>query len=153
MRIFGLMIDMRGPSPQWRAPPLDWWSWLCKKAGWASHGEPASNHRSSWSLFQSLTLGSCLDFPQWWAVIKTLQGEINPFLPGLVLARILSQKTGSQHRFLLPCLVFLRQVFSLLPQTHQSGWLAREPQRSSWQPPSTRIPGHHAWLFFKKYGS
>lgn len=38
---FSLKIDGRRPSPFLVVPSLNWWSWLMKKAGWATYEKEA----------------------------------------------------------------------------------------------------------------
>lgn len=74
--------------------------WVVKKAGWASCGEQASEHRSS--AHQSLFPGSCYVFvPVLTSMVDGLRcGSVNrskPFLPSVALGQgVLSQQQNPE---------------------------------------------------------
>lgn len=65
------VMDVRGPCSLWFVPPLDWWSWVLKKAGWASHEEQANKLQPAMASASALTfrslpcVSSCTDFLLW----------------------------------------------------------------------------------------
>lgn len=62
--IFLIYNDEGGPSPLWAVLPLGRWSWVYKRAGWASHGDKTVISALPWFLPPA----SCLDLPGWWTV-------------------------------------------------------------------------------------